>query len=431
MRNSRRIPNAFRFVSVGLAGLGGFATAASAGGFAIGEQSTVFMGTASAGNAAGGSIGSMYWNPAAAASLPGINTESSYTLILGHSTSTVTNFDASALHQYSGPIPPGTPGNSSGNVGIDSVTGASYGTYQYSNDLWLGMSLSSPFGLATKPDNPNYLGSAVGVTTKLTTIDATPTIAYRIAPGITIGAGVQIMWAQGKLQFNETPGSAPSIAQFGGTDWAFGGTAGITIEPARGTTIGVGYRSGMDLNLGGSFHQPAIPMLAANANYSATGSLKLPDLVTASFRQEISPVTRLLGTVEWTNWSRFQSLDLVADGLGARTVPANWSDDWFFSLGGEYDYSHALTLRTGVAYELSPEDGAAERFTTIPDNNRVWLNFGASYKWSESLTFDVAYSHIFVQDGAFTQTSPLLPITVGGTQQSSADLISVGMRTVW
>ena len=33
------------------------------------------------------------------------------------------------------------------------------------------------------------------------------------------------------------------VAQFGGTDWAFGGTAGITLEPQEGTTIGLGYRS--------------------------------------------------------------------------------------------------------------------------------------------------------------------------------------------
>ncbi len=107
MRNSIRKSNAFRFCGVGLVALGASATAASAGGFAINEQSTVFMGTASAGAAAGGSIGSMYWNPAATASLPGINTESSYTLILPNSTSTVTGVESPF---GSGPVPPGTPG---------------------------------------------------------------------------------------------------------------------------------------------------------------------------------------------------------------------------------------------------------------------------------------------------------------------------------
>lgn len=419
MRNSRRTTkNTFRFLSVSVAAFVAHAGAASAGGFDIHEQSTVLMGTASAGAAAGGTIGSMYWNPAAAASLPGTNTESSYTLILPYANAHVDSIAGIPAN--------GLPGRDSGDVAIDAATSASYGTYQVSKDLWIGMGINSPFGLATKPEDPSYLGSVLGVTTKLITIDANPTVAYRIAPGITIGGGLQVMWAQGKLQFDALPGVGNS--QFLGTDWAVGGTAGIMVEPMQGTTIGLGYRSGIDLSLEGGYRLPAI---VGGAAFPAVGKLKLPDLVTLSIRQEITPRARLLGTVEWTNWSRFQSLDLISDGVGGKlAVPANWSDGWFFSVGGEYDYTPAITLRTGVAYEMSPEDTATKRFTTIPDNNRVWLNLGASYKWSESVSLDVSYAHIFVQDGAFDRTSPLgIPVT--GTIDASCDLVSVGMRTVW
>jgi long-chain fatty acid transport protein len=388
---------------------------AFAGGFAIGEQSTVFMGTASAGAAAGGSIGSMYWNPAATSALPGINTESSYTLVLPNAEARVDQA-------------PGGPSRS-GEIGIDSAVGASYGSYQVSRDLWIGMAFNSPYGLATKPENDGYTGNILGQTTKLLTLDANPTLAYRIAPGVTIGAGVQIMWAQGKLNFNEIPG-VPSTARFGGTDWAFGGTAGILLEPMRGTSIGLGYRSQMDLDLDGAFSQPLTP----GVRYSAVGSLSLPELVTLSLRQDITPYARFLATIEWTNWSRFDSLDLRTNGLGPggrASIDANWSDGWFYSVGGEYDYSRQLTLRGGVAYEVSPEDDASKRLPTIPDNNRVWLNIGASYKWSETLSLDVAYSHIFVQDGAFDRTSPVTNLPVSGTLDMSADLLSAGFRTIW
>jgi long-chain fatty acid transport protein len=388
---------------------------ALAGGFAIGEQSTVFMGTASAGAAAGGSIGSMYWNPAATSALPGTNTESSYTLVLPNAEARVNQG-------------PGGPSRS-GEIGIDSPVGASYGSYQVSRDLWIGMAFNSPYGLATKPENEGYTGNILGQTTKLLTLDANPTLAYRIAPGVTIGAGVQIMWAQGKLNFNEIPGT-PSTARFGGTDWAFGGTAGILLEPMRGTSIGLGYRSQMDLDLDGAFSQPLTP----GVRYSAVGSLSLPELVTLSLRQDITPYARFLATIEWTNWSRFDSLDLRTNGLGPggrASIDANWSDGWFYSVGGEYDYSRQLTLRGGVAYEVSPEDDASKRLPTIPDNNRVWLNIGASYKWSETLSLDVAYSHIFVQDGAFDRTSPVTNLPVSGTIDMSADLLSAGFRTIW
>ncbi len=419
MRKPKAKQHTFRLASATLAALATLSSHASAGGFSVGEQSTVFLGSAPAGAAAGGTIGSMFWNPAATAALPGINTESSYTLILPY-----------ANAHADGPLL-GT--GSSGNVGIDAETGASYGTYQLSNDFWLGMALNSPFGLATKPDNTSYPGSVLGLTTKLITLDANPTFAYRIAPGITIGAGVQIMWAQGKLQFAENP-AVPSVGQFLGTDWAFGGTAGIMLEPQRGTSIGLGYRSQMDLDRGGKFKQPLTlgPGLQAGS-YGATATLNLPNVVTLSLRQEVSPRARLLGTVEWTNWSRFKSLDLVTAGIpgGGASIPANWSDDWFFSVGGEYDYSPVLTLRSGVGYELSPEDSAIKRFTTIPDNNRVWLNVGASYKWSDTISFDVAYSHIFVQDGGFDRTAPVSNLPVSGTIDAAADIVSVGMRSVW
>jgi long-chain fatty acid transport protein len=412
MRNTKTTRTAFRLLAAGLSA--GFATTAYAGGFALSEQSTVATGSANAGAAAGGFLGSMYWNSAATAALPGTNTESSYYLVLP-------NADAHVTNSLVGP-------GSSGNVGIDSYTGSSYGSYQVSKDLWLGMAINSPFGLATKPENTAYPGNILGLTSKLTAIDANPTFAYRLAPGVTIGAGVQIMWAQAKLQFNEVPG-ASAVARFGGTDWTAGGTAGIMLEPMRGTSIGLGYRSQMDLNLDGSFAQP----LAPGVHFNGVGTVKLPDIVTLSARQEIAPNARLLGTVQWTNWSRFQSLDLVTQGVpgGKASIPTDWSDGWYFSLGGEYDYSHALTLRGGVAYELSPEDSAEKRLTIVPDNNRVWLTAGASYKWSETVTLDVAYAHIFVQDGAFDRNAAITDLPVSGTIDASCDLLSVGTRIVW
>jgi long-chain fatty acid transport protein len=385
-------------------------SAASAGGFDIHEQSTVFLGSASAGSAAGGSLGSMFWNPAATAQFPGLNSESSYTLVLPYGNVDITN----------SPFGSGR----SGDIGIDATTSASYGAYQFAPDLWLGIAITSPFGLATKPDNAGYPGSYLGVTSKLLTVNANPTIAYRIAPGITIGAGIQIEWAQGKLQFREPTGD---VAQFGGNDWAFGATAGITIEPMAGTTIGLGYRSQMTHDLEGTAHGDII---TGGAVLPAVGTVNLPDIVTASLRQVVTPTTRLLGTVQWSNWSRFKDLPLSTPA-GELSMPANWDDSWFFSIGGEYDYSPNLTLRTGVAYELSPIDDPTKRIVQIPDNNRIWLSVGASYKWSEAITLDVGYSHIFIQDGGVDLYSPLGQGPFVGNVEASVDLFSVGMRTKW
>jgi len=401
-----------RVAGAGLAALAISSSSAFAGGFDIHEQSTVFLGSASAGSAAGGSLGSMFWNPAATAQFPGLNTESSYTLVLPYGNINIKN------------PPPGLDAGRSGNIGIDAMTSDSYGAYQFAPDLWIGMAITSPFGLATKPENINYPGSYLGVTSKLLTVNANPTIAYRIAPGITIGAGVQIEWAQGKLQFRDSP---ETVAQFGGTDWAFGGTAGITLQPMAGTTIGVGYRSQMRHDLEGTFHSDVMTL---GRVVPAVGTLDLPDIVTASLRQEITPTTRLLGTVQWSNWSQFKDLSLTTPG-GSLKTEANWDDGWFFSVGGEYDYSPLLTLRSGVAYEISPIDSATKRLVQIPDNNRVWLSVGASYKWSDAITLDVGYSHIFIEDGGIDLYTPTGVGPFKGDVEAAVDLFSVGVRTRW
>ncbi len=396
---------------------------AAAGGFAVREQSTVFMGSAFAGAAAGGSLGSMYWNSAATAQFPGLNSESSYTLILPNADVTVTSVNGNNVT--------GAPGTTSGDIGIDAVAGASYGAYQISPDAWVGIALNSPFGLGTKPENNNYLGAFLGRTTKLLTINANPTFAYRVAPGITVGAGVQIEWARGKLQFANPINPLNSI-QYKGDDFAFGATAGIMVEPAAGTTIGLGWRSALSHELDGDLS--GFPL--ATSSVPAKAGVNLPDIVTLSLRHSLSENVRLLGTVEWTNWSRFDQLTVTTakpvPGVGSIiAIPAKWSDGWFFSAGGEYDYSPALTLRAGAAYEISPVDDPSKRLTTIPDNDRVWLNIGASYKYSEDTTLDFAYSHVFVADGSFDRKSPIVGLPISGNVDASVDLISVGLRTRW
>ena len=62
-------------VSATLGALVTSVSAVEAGGFAIREQSAHFQGSSFAGNAAGGALSSMFWNPAAVGQFNGFNTE--------------------------------------------------------------------------------------------------------------------------------------------------------------------------------------------------------------------------------------------------------------------------------------------------------------------------------------------------------------------
>jgi long-chain fatty acid transport protein len=421
------------------------AGAAHAGGFALREQSTEFQGTSFAGNGAGGELSSMFWNPAATAAKNGMNTESAYTFIVPEADLHVTGVSGAtagvpaSAGGYAGANP------DSGNIAHWALLPSFYANYQLTDQLFLGVASTSAFGLVTKPEDQTYQGATLARTTKLTTYDLNPTIGYKVTPWLTIGAGVQIEYAKATLRFATAyPGDASS--SFEGQDVAFGATAGVLITPARGTTLGVGWRSQVTHTLEGSLTQVSNP--APAYGYTGTGGaaiatsgsadLKLPDIVTVSVRQEVAPNLRLLGTFEWSNWSRLNQLQVVAAGTGASliTLPTNWQDGYMISVGGEYDYNAQTTLRTGVAYEWSSVQSSTERILQDPDNNRVWLSFGASYKWSEWTTVSFAYSHLFIEDGTFTRSvvqlsGTPLATTLTGTETASTDIVSVGLKHKW
>jgi long-chain fatty acid transport protein len=74
---------------------------------------------------------------------------------------------------------------------------------------------------------------------------------------------------------------------------------------------------------------------------------------------------------QWSNWTRFEEAHLTVEDV-EETLPFEWNDGWFFSLGGEFDVTDRLALRAGIGYELSPLDGE-NRSYRLPDNDRLWL----------------------------------------------------------
>ncbi len=148
----------------------------------------------------------------------------------------------------------------------------------------------------------------------------------------------------------------------------------------------------------------------------------------------------MLGSVEWTNWSRVQKLDVVCannaagnpvfcpagNGQMVRSLHLGWHDGWMFSLGAEHKYNERLTLRTGFAYEISPVQAADERSLRVPDGNRIWASLGATYKWNEKVALDFAYTHIFVEDGRIDRTES--GIRFVGTSESAVDILSLGVK---
>ncbi len=268
---------------------------AQAGGLAVREQSTSSQGSSFAGSAAGYDLSSAFWNPAAFGIAGwGITTESHAALIIPDATLT-------------GSI--GFPATST-DIGSLALVPASYAAYRLNKDLVLGLSINSPFGLTTKPEDFHWQGSFVGQTAKVFTVNISPTASYQVAPGLFIGVGVQFEYMKLTYRFADSPATTASAEI--DDNLGVGFTAGVLWQPSRTTSVGLGFRSSITHDLEGSIVLPAFAI-----NRAIGAKFETPEIVTLSIRQAIAPHLRALGTIEWTNWSRFGVIPIENSlGLG-------------------------------------------------------------------------------------------------------------------
>jgi long-chain fatty acid transport protein len=412
---------------------------ANAGGFAVREQSAFGQGSSYAGIAAGGALSALFWNPATMTQMPGLRSESVLSGIIPYSANTPGAGSTLTSIGYGG----------TDNVAKSALVPASYYSWQVNPDLWLGLSINAPFGLSeTFPVLWAGRDYGTGGTT-LKTYNATPSLAYRFNDMISVGFGVQIQYAKADLSRGPTPfiGSpvnafVPFNAELSGHGWGFGFTAGVTLMPTPTTTIGIGYRSAINQKIKGSLSVTGPFPLPGTTNGDIETTVDLPDVVSLGLRQKVGPQWTLLGTVEWSNWSRIGTSTVSQSNGGPATVgghpvtiPFEYDDGWLFSVGAEYQWSENLAVRGGFGYEKSPISDHV-RDPLVPDNDRYWLSVGGTYQYNKALSFDIAYSHLFVKDtpinvSAASGNPSFDGITYIGDVDSHVDIISVAMHYRW
>ena len=409
--------------AVSLAALISAQGGAQAGGFAIREQSATAQGYSFAGAASGsGGLSSMFWNPATITMAPGWHSEWHLSLI-------VPRVDINPL--------PGTPTaifGSSGDIGQDAIVPTGFSSYQINDRFWVGVSSSAPYGLVTDP-RQNWAGQIYSRSSKVFSLNVNPIVGVKVNDWLSLAVGPSLQYFDIRLKSAVTPAPNAPSAILEGDDIGFGFTAGATITPFAGTTIGIGYRSRIDHELEGTFSIPAgVGGVPVNRQIPINADLTTPDQVTIGLSQMITPALTVHLGFEWTNWSILEEpLVLGPGGAVVRTLPLNYDDGFFYSAGFDYKLNNQWTLRAGVAYEESPIDTEI-RSTRLPDNDRIWLSVGAGYQWSDKLSFDIAYTHIFTKETDIRITpghQDYLGVPFLADVDAAVDIVSVGLRYRW
>lgn len=428
------------------------AATAEAAGFALKEQSATGLGNAFAGQSAGtDDIGAMFFNPATMTRLDGSHVSAALSVIAPQ----VKVRDGSGSTVTGSPI---SGGNGGSDVAEDVMLPAVYAlwdldrTFDVGYKLRLGLGLNVPFGLETDY-NDGWVGRYHALHSKLTTLNVNPAIAFEPVDGLSLGAGLQLQYADARLTnaidfgtigaLSGVPFAVPAAqdgrARVTGDDWSYGFTLGAMAEPWTGTRFGVGYRSKVKHTLRGraSFRLDDAGVGAALAgatgaftNTDARADLTTPESVNFGIDQVIDKHWSVNGEAQWTRWSQFKDLtvDFANPAQPDSVTNEDWNDSWFLALGVTYRPNESWALRAGYAYDQSPVPNRT-RTPRIPDNDRHWLALGASYRPLPNLLLAAGYTHIFVRDASIELSADDPGETfrgnLSGNTEASIDIVSV------
>ena len=268
------------------------------------------------------------------------------------------------------------------------------------NERWtVGIGGFSNFGLAT------HYGSASGITpaadkTELMTYNLNPSVAYQVRDDLSIGFGVNIVYADATLTSTHGP---MTLSKLTGDDLGYGWNAGILWQATEATRMGLSYRSEVKMTLEGKVSSDINP----SWNTGGSVDLTLPSIAELSVHHQLNDQLAIHASALHTGWSSFDKLATDLDnGQAFPTIQEQWTESWRYAVGMTYQHNDQWTWRTGIARDNSPVRNEYRTFR-IPDADRIWLSVGGSYKVDRAQSIDFGYAYLKSQKVDINEHSPV------------------------
>lgn len=306
------------------------------------------------------------------------------------------------------------------------------------DDSWVfALNIASPFGLKNNfkvTDFNRYMGTRA----EIRTVDIGPSLAYGFNSGFSIGAGVDALYAQAKVDTRvgiNNPALVPdNFVENAASNWGVGYHAGVLYEfNDCNTRIGAHYRSKVKIKARGNT-AAAGALIPAPLPTAVRADVTLPESAVLSAYHAFDDQWAIMADIQWTHWKRFNELRLRFDNGAQLVTTENFKDSMRYALGVSYQLCEPWKFKVGTAFDRTPTRDS-NRTTAIPDQNRTWAAIGAQYRISSALALDFGYAHIFFKKANINQSAPTAIGAIQsaqsfrGTSKSRADLI--GMQLTW
>ncbi len=320
-----------------------------------------------------------------------------------------------------------------------------FGSFDILDCLKAGISVYTPYGSSINWTD-NWPGAVLNQSVKLQAFTIQPTVAWKILPGLSIGAGLTITWGSVNLhkalmsgeELNAmlsmvglsypTPDITPVSAHLQGhANIACGVNLGAMYDISRNVTFGINFRSKTMMKVKSG--QTEVVYGTTDPTIQAILSSRLDGIAQTNFKAQM-PLPATLGFgFSWHNskviadvetqltfWSAYKDLNIKFDGAPQfdQNLPKLYSNSWLVRGGVEWHTTDRLDLRAGLMVDFSPVNKKYYNPET-PGMTKVEPTLGLTFRPIPCLGINIAGMYV-AGLGVNNASYPLYEIEEAGVQ---------------
>ncbi|OVE76671.1 hypothetical protein BVX98_05140 [bacterium F11] len=309
-----------------------------------------------------------------------------------------------------------------------------------------GLGVYSPFGLITEWKDDSF-AQYYATESKLLMYAVNPTVAFAVNDHLFFGAGLDFFNVY-DVELNQkvidisgggTEGDGKLSAD--GTGWGY--NLGVLWKPHEKHSLGLAYRSQVNVVVEGETTVTNIPAVTAGALFGGASSFKtgtssefkFPQSVLLGYGFRPSGRWTIFADYEWVNWTTVEEtkFNYEQNALGlTQSVPRNWKSTNNLGVGAEWAMSEVVDLRFGgLVYEQVVPSSTLE--AAVPDSSRWALTFGTGIHLGNT-TLDFGYNAIFFNDRSINndqEDTVFASYSQDGEYKTFINVFSFGVSQKW
>lgn len=277
---------------------------------------------------------------------------------------------------------------------------SAYGLFELkdSSKLKLGLAVYTPFGSTVQWEN-QWTGRFALTRLELRAIFIQPTVSYQITK--KLGLGIGFVYATGSVNLQK---DIPLIdvngnyghAELSGKAHGFGFNAGVYFKPVEKLSIGLTYRSKVNMAVNDGQANFDVPE-SVSANFpdgKFKSKLPLPSVTTLGLAFKAGSKLDFALDINYVGWKAYDTLSFDYENNTASLIDTKsarlYKNTFAFRGGAQYKVTEKFAARLGLAYGITPVQNGYVTPET-PDANRVNYTAGIGYQIGKHLKLDASF----------------------------------------